>query len=241
MVKEIPSSSPIFAIVVAAGSGNRCGGEIPKQFQLLGGKPVVMHAIERLRSLKSFADMVLVLNPAHFSLWNELCKKYNFPSPSYIGGGATRTESVKNALAALPPAANDEKAVVLIHDGARPLVDVASCEANILPAIRSIGAECVIPCRPVTDTLMTADYDNALPVDRSKFVAVQTPQAFRGSSIIGAYHAMPDEESMTDDASVVAKYAGADIRLVEGSPRTIKITYPTDLALAETLLQDEES
>lgn len=238
MVKEAPASSPVFAIVVAAGSGSRCGGDVPKQFQLLAGKPVVMHAVERLRKLKNFAGMVLVLNPSHFELWDELCKEYRFESPLRVAGGDSRTQSVRNALEALPVEANSKTAIVLVHDGARPLVDVDAVTNIILTTIRQPGVECVIPCRPVTDTLMTADFADAKPVDRSRFVAVQTPQAFRGSSIIEAYRAMPLCASMTDDASVVAAYAGAKIHLAEGSPQTIKITYPTDLALAETLLNE---
>lgn len=236
MVKEAPASSPVFAIVVAAGSGSRCGGDVPKQFQLLAGKPVVMHAIERLRKLRNFAGTVLVLNPSHFQLWDELCKEYKFESPRHVAGGDSRSQSVRNALDALPEEANTETAIVLVHDGARPLVDVEAVTNNILSTIRQSGVECVIPCRPVTDTLMTSDYADAQPVDRSRFVAVQTPQAFRGSSIIEAYRAMPLSASLTDDASVAATYAGAKIHLAEGSPQTIKITYPTDLALAETLL-----
>jgi len=232
---------PIYAIIVAAGSGTRFGTALPKQFELLGGRPVVMHAIERIRRLRHCTDVTLVLNPSHTELWAELCQRYKFDSPRIACGGSSRTGSVRNALATLPPAASSSDSIILIHDGARPLIDTAMVESEIISRIYQPGIECVIPCRPVTDTLMTNDADNARPVDRNRFAAVQTPQAFRGETLIKAYASMPDDAVMTDDASVVARYAGAKIHLAEGSPCTIKITYPCDIAMAEAFLADESA
>ena len=229
----------IYIIIVAAGSGTRFGTALPKQFELLGSRPVVMHAIERLSRIGGCAGMLLVLNPAHRTLWNDLCQQYGFESPHVVNGGDSRTASVRNALAALPHEADNDDAIVLIHDGARPLVDVAKVEHNIIGTMKEYGAKCVIPYLPVTDTLMTNEPKDALPVDRSHYVAVQTPQAFNGRILMQSYASMPTGMTMTDDASVVRKYGSTKIHLAEGSAKTIKITYPTDLVLAEVLLSEE--
>lgn len=224
----------LYIIIVAAGSGNRFGGDLPKQFAVLAGKPVLMRSIEAFDALDCDKEMTVVLSASETERWADMCRQYNFISPKVVTGGATRTESVRNALADLNVAA-DNNSIVLIHDGARPLVDAATIDA-VVSKLMQPGVDAVVPFTPITDSLMTAVADDSEAVDRSKLVAVQTPQGFRAGILLKAYAAMAENAAMTDDASAVSKYAGAKVHLVEGSRRNIKITYPLDLQIAELYL-----
>lgn len=224
-------------IIVAAGSGNRFGGDIPKQFALLKGRPVLMRTVDVFREYLPDADIIVVLSPSEMSRWASMCAEYGFESPRIVAGGASRTESVRNALAAIADCAGSADTLVFIHDGARPLLTAALLHRET-EAFADSSVEALIPYTPLTDSLMTNCPDNAVSVDRSRFVAVQTPQVFRASTIISAYNAMPAESTLSDDASVVSKYAGAAIHLVEGEERNIKITYPLDQKIAGLYLDE---
>ena len=222
-----------YIIIVAAGSGSRFGSEIPKQFCLLDGKPVVMHAIERLLTAVPGATPILVISPSEQSRWEKLCEDHHFTSPVVVHGGATRWESVKNGLAAIP-ADSRPNSIVLIHDGARPLVDTPTVKRVCAAAVNTDGA---IPAIPVSDSLRQLDRDgvSSSPVDRSGFRAVQTPQGFILWRLREAY-SLPYQESFTDDASVMAEAGFENIFLVEGNPDNIKITNPRDILIAEAIL-----
>lgn len=223
----------ILNIIVAAGSGSRFGGNLPKQFCLLGERPVLMHTVDALRSATPEAAEILVLSREMIGLWEELCGIHEFESPEVVTGGATRWESVRNALEAVVPELSPET-IVAIHDGARPLVP---CEV-VRSAIRAIAGGCAdgaVPAVAVTDSLRYTPetvYDSHA-VDRKGYYAVQTPQVFRLSTLVRAYSA-PWREQFTDDASVV-EADGGSIVLTEGSPVNIKITHPLDIVLAEAL------
>lgn len=221
----------VYVIIVAAGTGNRYGGDIPKQFALLNGKPVVMHAIDSFRATLPEATVLLVLSPSETARWAAMCADHTFESPMVVEGGATRTESVRNALAEVGRRGYDSASLVLVHDGARPLVSRAVINATVAELCRQ-GVEAVVPFTPITDSLMTADTCHASPVDRNGLVAVQTPQAFRASTLIDAYDRIPADASATDDATVAHRYGGADVHLVPGDKHNIKITYPLDIEIA---------
>lgn len=232
---------PLYIIVVAAGTGSRFGGSIPKQFCLMeeptspsSARPVLMHTIDALRLAAPGADMLLVISREEEDRWRKVCEQYRFDSPSIAFGGATRWESVKNALEAIPESVLPG-AVVLIHDGARPLIDVATVKRVAGAAINTDGA---IPAIPVSDSLrkLTDDGVRSEAVDRADFRAVQTPQGFALWRLREAY-ALPYETTFTDDASVMAAAGFGNIVLVEGSPDNIKITNPRDIAIAEALLR----
>lgn len=222
-------------IIVAAGTGNRFGGDIPKQFALLAGRPVLMRTIDAFRCHMPDAGICVVLSQSAIPYWKTLCDQYSFESPEIVCGGSSRTESVHNALMALKHC--NDNTLVFIHDGARPIVTAAMLHREI-GAFDSTDIEAVVPCTPLTDSLMTNVTDDAAAVDRSTLVAVQTPQVFRAKTILKAYAAMSADDVLTDDASVVGKYAGASIHLVEGEQKNIKITYPLDLKIAELYLAD---
>ena len=220
-------------IIVAAGTGSRFGSELPKQFLNLCGKPVLAHAIEAFKRATPDAEITVVISRQMLPLWEELCRNHDIPSHRTAMGGATRWESVKNALASLSDA--PAGAIVLIHDGARPLVNENVIRHAAACARNTDGA---IPAIPVTDTLRQLDDNEVLstPVDRTAFRAVQTPQAFMMWRLREAY-TLPYRPEFTDDASVLAAAGFGNIVLTPGSPENIKITTPVDLIVAKAIME----
>lgn len=222
----------VAVIIVAAGSGSRFGGDVPKQFCLLEGHPVLMHSIERFARMMPEAGITVVLSADRVGYWKELCEQYDFHVSHNIAiGGATRWESVKNALETINPTAG----TVLIHDGARPLVS-AKTVANLCDAVKA-GAEGALPVLPMVDSLRELDANGeSKAVDRSRYVAVQTPQAFPTRLLQEAYR-LPYTPVMTDDASVMEHAGHTDIRLVAGNAATLKITRSEDMDIAVLYLR----
>lgn len=218
------TDSYITTVIVAAGSARRFGAPLPKQFCDLGGRPVLMHTVDAIRRAIPDGDIVLVLSADGLELWRDLCQRHGYSSPRCVTGGDTRWQSVRNALASIP-----DNGIILVHDGARPLVDGDTVD-RVVAAARRCGA--AIPAVPVTDSLRRTDTD--APVDRSLFRAVQTPQAFDAGLLKDAYR-RPFDPLFTDDASVVQS-AGHPVTMTDGNRDNIKITYPTDLLLAQALL-----
>ena len=225
-------SSHITHIVVAAGNGSRFGGDIPKQFQMLNGRPVLMHCIEALRTATPGAGIILVLSQIHRDLWLDLCREHHFKTPTSVTGGATRWESVRNALVTLPePDAGD---IVTVHDGARPLVSPRLVH-DVVSACRDHSG--AIPAIAVTDSIREVNADgSSTTLDRSRLRAVQTPQAFRAVQLMEAYR-LPYRDTFTDDASVMTAAGFTDIVLTNGDPSNIKITRPLDIAIAELYMR----
>ncbi len=224
-----------YVIIVAAGAGTRFGGERPKQFLDLGGKPVCVRAAECFMAAIGSPEIIFALPADGFDGWRSVVDDSMAAGSrvTYVKGGATRWESVKNALAAIPSDAAPG-AAVLIHDGARPLVDTPTIRRVCGAVINTDGA---IPAIPVTDSLRRIGDDGVTsePVDRADFRAVQTPQGFALWRLRQAY-ALPYEKSFTDDASVMAAAGFTNIVLVAGSPDNIKITNPRDLKIAGCLI-----
>lgn len=202
----------VWTIVVAAGSASRFGQ--PKQYQPLGDRRVLDWS---LRAAASSSDGVVVVVPP---------ENVDIPEPlaeRVVPGGPSRTESVRAGLAAVP----DEASVIVVHDGARPLAG-PDLFADVIAAVWN-GATAVVPAMPITDTVRSRTVG---PVDRRDLVLVQTPQAFTADVLRNAY---ASDLEATDDATLVEK-TGAEVRIVAGSPTNFKITYPTDLLVAEILL-----
>lgn len=221
----------IYAIVMAAGRGTRFGGEVPKQFVDLAGKPVIMHAINTLRQWKPDVKIVVALNPEDSDIWSAIAARYDLHDVAIVAGGATRWGSVRNALATLTPGVDD---VVMVHDGARPLL---TCDMLDRLMAGLVGHSGVIPVVALTDSIRRLTVDGSEAVDRSHYCAVQTPQAFNARKLQAAYH-RPYQESFTDDASVMAASGYDDLALVEGDVRNIKITNPRDVAIANVYLNN---
>ncbi|MEE9415747.1 MAG: 2-C-methyl-D-erythritol 4-phosphate cytidylyltransferase [Acidimicrobiales bacterium] len=203
----------VWAIVVAAGSGARFGGA--KHLADLGGRRVIDVSIAVADS--SADGVVLVVASDEVAGFDS-----GVEGVHVVAGGSTRSESVRSGLTAVP---NDAQ-VIVVHDGARPLASAALFNL-VVDAVRS-GAEAAVPAVAVVDTIRHVDEGS---VDRSKLVAVQTPQAFEAEALRAAHQAGLDA---TDDAGLVEANGGTVV-LVEGEPMNIKITSPEDLAIARTL------
>jgi 2-C-methyl-D-erythritol 4-phosphate cytidylyltransferase len=202
----------VWTIVVAAGSGTRFGQ--PKQYQPLGDHRVLDWSVHAARAA---SDGVVLVVPAHD------IDKIEPLADLVVAGDVTRSGSVRAGLDAVPADAE----VVVVHDGARPLA-TGDLFGSVLAAVRQ-GAAAAIPAIPGTDTVRSRT--NGI-VERSDLVMVQTPQAFRAESLRAAH---AGQAQATDDAALV-EAVGGKVVIVAGTPTNLKITYPTDLLLAEALL-----
>ena len=215
-------------LIVAAGSGSRMGGKIPKQYLQLLGKPIIIHTLEKFRQFDPEIQMVLVLAPDHRELWKELSASYEIASGiTTAPGGATRFDSVKNGLDYL-----DQAELTGIHDAVRPLVSQGTLTRCYDAAIRQGSG---IPVIEMDESVRMLDgQGNSRHLDRSRLRRVQTPQVFLSERIQEAYQQAyhPD---FTDDASVYESKFGP-VTLVEGNRENIKITTPHDLQLAHKLI-----
>lgn len=227
-------TSKITALIVAAGSGSRMGGD-PKQFMDLGGKAVIAHSYRRFRAHSRITDTLVVIGEGQESLL--LSAVGEVP---YVVGGATRRESVLNGLEWI--AANGGCDLVLIHDAARPLVPSPVIDRIITALANDPGA---VPTMLVADTLARGAVEDggggrlrlALSdtVDRADLVRVQTPQGFSFVEILKAHRAWPEVKDATDDAQIL-RQSGRSVALVEGDPLLEKITWPGDIPYLEAQL-----
>jgi 2-C-methyl-D-erythritol 4-phosphate cytidylyltransferase len=217
------------AIIVAAGSGSRFGSETPKQFLEINGKPVIAHTIERFEAAPSVDSIFLVLAPDFAATFdNSPYSKVMWVIP----GGATRARSVLNGLERV----FTDTEIVVVHDGARPLVTVDEIESTIAKA-RETGAACLVA--PVTDTIKSIrGGEIAATLDRDILRRALTPQAFKIEVLKAAFENV-NFDAATDECYLVEQL-GHPIAIVEGSPRNIKITHREDLILAEAFLGMEE-
>ena len=218
-------------MLVAAGTGSRLGGEHPKAFVALGERPLLAESLERL-DLSDWIDAIVVAAPADWEEPTILLAEELVASKvaSVVTGGATRAESVRNALAEVAA----DALVVLVHDAARPLVDDEVLE-RVLAGLAE-GVDGVVPGLAVTDTVKRVERGVVVEtVAREGLVTVQTPQAFIAARLRSAYAG--DLTGATDCASLVER-AGGRIGVVDGDPRLLKVTTPDDLALVERLLAE---
>ena len=225
-----------YVLIVAGGRGLRMGGDLPKQFIPLEGKPVLMHTLEAFYRWDASAGLILVLPEDHQPYWNMLCREIGCQVPHRIAdGGETRFHSVRNGLLFLSDeigkaSGENEKVLVGVHDGVRPFVAPEVVDACFTEAADSGTA---IPVIPMIDSLRETDETGSHPVDRNRFMAVQTPQVFDYTLLIRAY-GQPFTEQFTDDASVV-EALGHRVTTVSGNRENIKITTPFDLLIAKAL------
>ena len=219
-----------YAILVAGGKGLRMGGDIPKQFLPIGGKPVLMRTIEVFRQAYPDIHVILVLPVSQQEYWQQLCCEYSFTVPLQIAdGGETRFHSVSNGLKMIPDGA---QGVVGVHDGVRPFVTVDTIRRCYEEAVE-FGA--VVPVISVVETVRHLLEDGtSVTVPRDEYKLVQTPQTFRVSLLKEAY-GQAYIPSFTDDASVV-EAMGKPVHLVEGNRENIKITTPADIRFVNGLL-----
>jgi 2-C-methyl-D-erythritol 4-phosphate cytidylyltransferase len=218
-----------WALLVAAGTGERLGLDRPKAFAELRGRPLLAESLERLDACR-WVDALVVAAPPGWEepvilLAEELAAS---KVVSCVTGGATRAESVRAALGDV----GEEALVILVHDAARPLVDDAVVERILGPLAE--GFDGVVPALPISDTVKRVERGVvAETIARDDLVRVQTPQAFLAPALRRAFDG--DLAGATDCASLVER-AGARVGVVDGDPRLLKVTTKSDLSLVEALL-----
>lgn len=213
------------ALIVAGGVGKRLNSNTPKQFLILGDKPILMHT---LRKFSHLDKIYLVLPKKYFNDWKELCEKYNFDLEHVlVEGGDNRFCSVKNGLNAIY-----STDIVLIHDGARPFVKKELITTLINKVSSGFG---IVPTVTATNSIRIKEGNISRAVNRDAIYNVQTPQCFMFNEIFNSYN-IDYKSSFTDDASVFEAKKGK-IKHVIGSDNNMKITTPFDLELAQVLIK----
>ena len=220
--------SPVFALIVAAGSGSRAGGDVPKQFAPLAGRVLLLHAVAAFAAHPAVDRVVVVVAASDRDRATALLGA----EAAIVVGGATRRESVDRGLVAVAAAGAQ---CVLVHDAARPLVPAGVID-RVLGALDAHDG--AIPVLPAADTLARGDALLGDVVPRAGIVRVQTPQGFRVDRLVAAHAAWPMDEEATDDAQMVRRLGGT-VALVQGDPMLEKVTFPEDFAAAEARLPRE--
>ncbi len=213
-----------FVIITGGGFGTRMRGEIPKQFLLLAGLPILMHTINKFLEFDTKINIILTLPETQIEFWKNLCSKYDFNvKHQCVAGGETRFHSVRNAVQLL-----DNDGITAVHDAVRPLVSPRLIKICFEKA-KKLGA--IIPVLSVKESLRFVENEKNISVNRDFYKIVQTPQVFHNQILIESYQ-QPYQDFFTDDASVV-EAGGNKIFLTDGEEENIKITLPQDLKWAE--------
>ncbi|MCP9987543.1 MULTISPECIES: 2-C-methyl-D-erythritol 4-phosphate cytidylyltransferase [Streptomyces] len=237
-MSDAAPSARTAAVIPAAGRGVRLGPGAPKALRMLGGTPMLIHAVRAMSASRAVSLVVVVAPPDDVAGVRALLDEYPVPDRTevlVVPGGATRRESVRRGLDALP----DRVTTVLVHDAARPLVPVDTVDA-VVEAVRDGGAAAVVPAMPLADTVKEVEPagDGAPePVlgtpERARLRAVQTPQGFDRATLVRAHAEVTGE--VTDDAGMVERL-GVRVVAVPGHEEAFKVTRPLDLVLAEAVL-----
>jgi 2-C-methyl-D-erythritol 4-phosphate cytidylyltransferase len=221
----------VSALVAAAGTGERFGGVSPKALVELRGRPLLAWSLAALAGSRSIERIVVAVPSGFEDEIAALVAEVVPGMPSEItAGGASRSQSVANALAA-----GADASIVVVHDAARPLVTPELVDTCV-ERLEHWRCDGVVAATPVTDTIKIAAADGRVTttLDRSRLWSVQTPQAFRADALRDALETAA-LETASDDAQLV-EAAGGDVRIVEAPPENLKVTTPLDLRLAEFLL-----
>lgn len=227
-----------WAIIAAAGIGKRMGGDRPKQYLELGGRPIICHTLERFRACPAVESCVCVVEPGReVAFRTDILESYDFPSTwKVVAGGSVRQESVANGLAVIPADVD----VVAVHDGVRPFVTLDQIQEALDAAYREGAA---IVASPVKETIKRVTKDGIITttVDRHDLWGAKTPQCFRRELLIEAMErATRDRFVGTDEASLIERL-GKPVRIIAGDDRNVKITTPADLIFAEAVLKEWQS
>ena len=232
----------IFAAILAGGVGSRMGGtDTPKQFLTLGDKPVIIHTIEKF-VINSKFDKILVLSPQNFiNHTNNLINEYFGEDNNIVvlKGGDTRNDTIINSINYIKENFDiDDDSIIVTHDSVRPFVTHRIIEDNINAAIEFGACDTVVPA---TDTIVES-VDGEIIKDiplRDNFYQGQTPQSFKINKLYELINSLSDNETnILTDACKIFVLKGEDVHLVEGEITNIKITYPYDLKLANTILKE---
>jgi 2-C-methyl-D-erythritol 4-phosphate cytidylyltransferase len=220
----------VWAVLAAAGRGERLGSDRPKAFARLGGRPLLAESLERLES-SDWIEQIVIAAPPEWEEPSILVAEEIVATKvhSAVTGGEARSESVRLALEAVP----DDAAVVLVHDAARPLVPEEVIERVLAPL--GEGWDAAVPVLPLTDTIKRVEGERVVEtLERGDLVAVQTPQAFLADVL---RRALAGDVSGATDCSSLVEARGGRVKAVPGDPRLLKVTDVDDLALVEGWLE----
>ncbi len=234
----------VFGVLLAGGVGSRMGNvQKPKQYMNIGDRPIIIHTIEKFYVNEKF-EKILVLCPEEWIHHTKnLVKKYIGDNSRIVvlEGGSTRNETIMNAVTYIEENYEvDDETIILTHDSVRPFVTHRIIEENIAYAARYGACDTAVPS---TDTIVQSEDGKIISTvpERSKMYQGQTPQTFRLKKLKALYETLTEEEKeILTDAAKIFVMKGEDVYLVEGEVSNIKITYPYDLRVAETLIQSEQ-
>lgn len=216
----------IKVIIPASGSGERFGGQTPKQFLKIDGREIIAHTLEKFNSLKSVDEIIISTKLEYFVRLATIIKKHKFRKiKKIVEGGKRRQDSVYNALINLEI---DDDDLILIHDAVRPFISSKKINELINAAKQE---KCVILGLPVSETIKRADNNNFIKetIDRSNLWSVQTPQAFRFDILKKSFEKAYRENFTGTDESAMVENAGYKVKVIEGERKNIKITTKKDL------------
>lgn len=232
-MKDIEEVNNQYVIIVAGGTGSRMNSDIPKQFIELSGEPVIVKTIRCFLNYNSSIRIIISVHPSFKDHLENIIRLFGFEKASIniTLGGMTRFDSVKNGLQLI----KDTRAIVGIHDAARPFVSTQTIH-NCYDTAARLGS--AIPCVRVNESIRKTGSENSQAVNREEYKIVQTPQCFLVSAIQQAF-LQPYQAFFTDDASVL-EAAGGKIHLVDGNVENIKITTPQDLIIAKAFVNHDQ-
>lgn len=232
-----------YGVILAGGIGSRMGGDKPKQYLTIKGKPIIIYTIEKFLVVPEFEKVIVLCPKQWVEHTKNLIEKHIAPAKdrvAVIEGGSTRNETIMNAVKLIENEGNlNDDTIIVTHDSVRPFVTHRIIEENIKAAEEFGACDTVVPA---TDTIVEA-IDNAtisnIP-DRSKMYQGQTPQSFKALKLKNMYESLTDEEKdILTDAAKIFVIKGEKVALVQGETFNMKITYPYDLRVAKSLLEDE--
>lgn len=222
----------VSAIIVAAGQGSRIGGSLPKQFQDVGGKPVVAHSLLKFEACKAITEIVLIVSEGWLEFAIELARKYKIAKLSQvIVGGKERQDSVYKGLTALTV----QPDIIAVHDAVRPFISIDKIEETVCAAREFGGALVAVPVKDTIKTEKDGFVEKTL--DRKVLWAVQTPQIFRFEILSVAYKEAYQKGIYSTDDSALVEMAGYPVKIIAGDYQNIKITVPSDFTLAQKLIE----
>jgi len=214
-------------IIVAGGSGKRLGGPVPKQFQTVKGRPLLMWTIEAFHRYDPAMPLIVVLPKEHFDIWRALCMGHRFfIKHEVVAGGEQRWHSVKAGLEMVT-----DNGLVAVHDGVRPLVSTELIARCFDTADTQAAA---IPVVPVVPSIRETTAEGSRALDRTRLLAVQTPQCFHTDLLRKAFE-QPYDSAFTDEATLVERL-GMKVAVVEGEENNIKVTTAFDMRLVEMMV-----
>ena len=230
----------IIAMALAGGSGTRMGAELPKQFLKLGGREIILYSIEAFLKSDKIDKVICIVPQDYIGKTQQLLANNGIFAP-IIAGGADRNESLMNGIAFIEREYGlDDDTVILTHDAVRPFINERIIEDNI-----KAMAECDAcdTCISATDTIIEGSGGYAVNMpERSNMFQCQTPQTFKAKKLKALYESLSAREKLSlTDAGKIFFLKGEKVKIVEGSRDNIKITYPSDLPLAEQILKSREN